>query len=912
MAEGQLNLSDAPRSGLEGRLAAGPLAGPKRQLPLAALLLLLVLAGCGPFVDPYNLQDHADTPAGVLGRGATIGQSFVAQCDGLADVDVQVAVYPGIPRTSGSLTLTLWQGLRSADQDDPSVLPTTSGTPLATTAFRESALEPNQWVRFSFRPTVGSRGQAFIVRAEATDPGTSPVTLWATGHVLPENSARFADGRRVEGALVYRTFCDPSAVEVAQVTLATVGRSAALWPVALLLCLLPGLGFAALISSREADPAALLGLATGWSILLAPIAVTLATPWRVGPAMGGALLGIGTVLLVWRHPRPRLSPWSALALAASVVALIVRAVDAQGLVAPMWGDPVQHSYVASLILDQRGVPATYGPLMPPQVFDYHFGFQTLAAFASWLTRANTTQAVLATGQILDALICLPLYLFARDLTGSERAGAVAAVLVAMVTTQPAYFVTWGRYPELAALAALPAAASALRVALRSRSDSESGTGPAGVETSVGRPRGRPPDVSTPADRRQLVLPALRPRLSAVRQVALAAVATAAMIVVHPRGAIFLGCLGVGFVVADLVESRTWRAFGSHLLRLATVGVASLILVSPWALRLWAAHQQQVVAGATWQPIDFPLGLATAGNDGWVLALAVAGLLVGVFRRPALTVLFAVWLALVFILTNPATFHLPIDLFLNDGSIAIALFVPATILVGFLFDSCAAVCQRVGSTSLPGPKVARSAMRGRAAAWTVAGMLFLGGLSQAPSLTTIVNPCCLLIRPPDVAAINWAREHTPPNARFVINGYRWLDTVWMGSDAGYWLPVLARRRTTLPPLFYGVGPPGQVATIDSLAASVNRDATDPAALAALGRRIGARYVFIGTRGGDLDPSLLAQSGLFRVDYRAGGAWVLELVTPGPALSSTTDTGITPAPNAPPSDSKAAGLRSRTSG
>src|SRR6185437_12323599 len=113
------------------------------------------------------------------------------------------------------------------------------------------------------------------------------------------------------------------------------------------------------------------------------------------------------------------------------------------------------------------------------------------------------------------------------------------------------------------------------------------------------------------------------------------------------------------------------------------------------------------------------------------------------------------------------------------------------------------------------------------------------------------------------------------ARFVINGYVWMDPIRMGTDAGYWLPVLAHRQTSLPPLFYAVGPTEQVEQINQTAASVERDSRDPAALAQLADQIGARYVFIGTRGGPLDPALLERSGLFRVDYQGGGAWVFEV-------------------------------------
>ncbi|MGH2459430.1 MAG: hypothetical protein ACRDIY_11245, partial [Chloroflexota bacterium] len=430
-------------------------------------LLLLLLAGCGPFIDPYNLQDRADQPAAPLGAGTTAGQTFVAHCDGLANVDLQVAVYPGIARTSGFLVVSLWE-LAPGSAILGAAVPAVGQPPLATERFAEAALQPNQWLRFFVPPIARSSGRKFLIRVETTDPGKSPVTVWATGHLTSLDRHRFTGGEAVPGTWVYRTYCDQSAVDVARETIATVGRAGWLWPVALLVCVLPGLGIAALIDDRERDPAAALGLGIGWSVLIAPCLLVLGTPLRIGLVLELASVGLGLGLLIWRRPRWRFSPWSAVALLSTAAALTIRAIDAKGLVAPMWGDPVQHSYVAELILEGGGVPTTYGQLVPPQVFDYHFGFQTLAAFASWIAHASTVESVLATGQILDALIVLAVYRFARDLVGSPPAGAVAAVLVGLVTTQPAYFVTWGRYPELAGLVALPAAFLALREAVASR------------------------------------------------------------------------------------------------------------------------------------------------------------------------------------------------------------------------------------------------------------------------------------------------------------------------------------------------------------------------------------------------------------------------------------------------------------
>lgn len=546
------------------------------------------------------------------------------------------------------------------------------------------------------------------------------------------------------------------------------------------------------------------------------------------------------------------TPPVVVALIATMLAVGIRAATAKDLVVPAWGDSVQHSYVTQLILASGGVPSTYGPLMPPQIFDYHFGLQSIVAYASILTGASAPSALLAVGQLLDALICLAVYRFARDLTSSRWAGAVAATLVALVTIQPTYYVSWGRYTELAGLVALPAAFAAMRAALGQQ-----------------------------------------PRK---RDVAAAIVAAGAMILVHPRVAIFLAGLAVAEALVRPGEpwrpARALASFG----RLALLGGASLILVSPWVARLWQAHHQQLQLSGGSMPIVFPVGLATTGDDRWVVIFGLLGLAVAFARGSRLAPLTTIWFALVFVAANPTTFHLPMNLALDNGALAIAAFLPAAVFAGYLVENARGLL-----SGLPWPRLAP---------WGAGAVLLLAGLSQSPTLVGILNPTCLLLRPGDVGAIAWVAANTPPGARFVVNDYLWAPNIYMGSDSGYWLPVLTGRPTTLPFLFYPIGPAAEYRQVSDRAARIEAAGNNPDALATIAAEAGARYVFIGTRGGDLDPGPLVASGRFKVDYGAGGAWVLELV--GAPSSRTTSTGVTPTGVGMPSETNAAGLRSRTSG
>jgi hypothetical protein len=61
----------------------------------------------------------------------------------------------------------------------------------------------------------------------------------------------------------------------------------------------------------------------------------------------------------------------------------------------------------------------------------------------------------------------------------------------------------------------------------------------------------------------------------------------------------------------------------------------------------------------------------------------------------------------------------------------------------------------------------------------------------------------LVSGADLAAIEWVRANTPPDAHFLVNSFpAYGGTLVAGTDAGWWLPLLAQRATTLPPLTYG--------------------------------------------------------------------------------------------------------------
>jgi hypothetical protein len=146
----------------------------------------------------------------------------------------------------------------------------------------------------------------------------------------------------------------------------------------------------------------------------------------------------------------------------------------------------------------------------------------------------------------------------------------------------------------------------------------------------------------------------------------------------------------------------------------------------------------------------------------------------------------------------------------------------------------------------------------------------------------------MVTRPDVRAMAWIRENTPEDAKFWINSsFAYGGSVIVGSDGGWWLPLLAGRSNTVPPLNYDLEEgirPGYQEWINELTGQLQEAGIDdPQTLAALKER-GVTHVYVGQRQGRvnydgphvLDPQMLLQSSHYRPVYHQDRVWVFEVV------------------------------------
>ena len=196
------------------------------------------------------------------------------------------------------------------------------------------------------------------------------------------------------------------------------------------------------------------------------------------------------------------------------------------------------------------------------------------------------------------------------------------------------------------------------------------------------------------------------------------------------------------------------------------------------------------------------------------------------------------------------------------SVVLSLFVPAAVVLGL-----AANLLREEDGGAWGPR-----------SWLAAGLTALLSLWGAGSLLRIIDPGAAYVLPQDMGAVAWVQEHTPPDALFMVNTYafEFAPEYVIGSDAGGWLPVLARRRVVTAPMTYPIERsmiehyPQQIAEL----AGLSSDLGAPAAVARL-RALGVTHVFVGARGGPIAVDKLLASPDYTLEFHDGSVYVFAL-------------------------------------
>jgi hypothetical protein len=492
----------------------------------------------------------------------------------------------------------------------------------------------------------------------------------------------------------------------------------------------------------------------------------------------------------------------------------------RGIVTGPGSDSYHHTLISQMIVDRGKLPDNFQPLEPIATFTYHFGFHGWIAVVASLTGIQPLVLVPLLGQILTAVSALSVAFFTQVSTRSLRAGVISALITGLVSVFPAYLINWGRFTQLAGLVLLPLFLGLIWI---------------WYET----------------DEHHKTLPFI-------------GILAAGISLTHYRVALMAA---IGAVVLFLLRLSSERKRLSRLklslLRPLLALAFSGLLISPWIWNLIKAQNvgfpiELGTPASAFFSLDRlgPVPLGYASNVPLIL-LSILGIALGWWQRKGVVIFLSSWIALMLFLSTPGI----ASIYLDRISTIISLYIPASILIGWSIDE---------GISLAARKVKSI----DAMAWI--GIIILA-IVGANSITSIIESTASYVKREDLQAMEWIRENIPQSSYFMVNTYHWdfLPEFVIGSDAGYWLPLLSSRKTITSPMIYvnerSTIPDfvEKITTLDQLSGHL----TTPEALDLLERR-GITHVYIGKRGGSIEVEELLDSQDYKLLYKNDSVYIFQ--------------------------------------
>lgn len=528
--------------------------------------------------------------------------------------------------------------------------------------------------------------------------------------------------------------------------------------------------------------------------------------------------------------------WLIFLLSVCVRTFIVRGQDF-----PLWGDSYHHTVISQLIVDHGGLFNSWEPYAPQiQSLTYHFGFHALVAIFHWLTGIDVPKAVLAVGQLLNALTVLLAFLLGRRFGGSDWAGAFAALITGLISEYPIYYVNWGRYTQLAGQTILPAVMTLSFLSFHKKNK-----------------------------KKQLGL------------LMITTISLAGLVITHYRVTLFY----LVFII-PLLGIRWGQQNGSlsylkyQVSYLASIGIGTILLLSPWIYHLAHSRLSQI-AYVKVQSNSNNSNLTRTLTENLpsifqfviplCIILGIGGILWGCWQRREEIITVAIWAMFLIIIANPQFIYLPGTEIITYFAVLIAVYLPISVLAGFFLGE---ISQQI-------------TVRYDWSQYGIALLVIITSIISTYQKSYILdNQHHSLVTKPDLVAMEWVQQKTSIEAKFWVNSFLAYDGwVLAGTDAGWWLPYLSRREGTALPMIYGLemtNPVDYPIQIIDMVTAVQSNTQNPTLLWQTLRQYGITHIYIGQQHGSVwggrveaDIGFLRNNPHFRQIYRFEQVFIFEL-------------------------------------
>jgi len=417
---------------------------------------------------------------------------------------------------------------------------------------------------------------------------------------------------------------------------------------------------------------------------------------------------------------------------------------------PLWGDSYQHTMITQLILDNDGLFNSWMPYAQYKTLSIHFGFHALSAVYAWIRNANASQAVIWMGQILNILNAFCVYPLVKRLSKDNKwAALIAIVFVAVIFKFPHFFVNWGRYAQLSGQTILSISAFLLLEGLFSKDSGK---------------------------KDMLIIP----------------VFLGGMALLYFRLPFFFALLWAPLFIFELISWAKSSEFNiGHLLIKASIIVIVTFAIG-WMLyaRISNGELVESVGGvvnnniaAGWTTVVGNIKLVRKYYSDIFFILMAVSLVVSGFKKNWSQVMIPIGLLFLHSFFLGTTLNIPFAYYIDGFSILLMSYIPFCILLGYLFGNLFVKIENLN------PVIPRLIL--------VIGVVFFA--YQAKDVTNKAK--YEYVTKADLRAFEWIKLNTQPDNLFLVNGFNiYHDSSSVGSDGGWWIPLLTERQNTMPPQY----------------------------------------------------------------------------------------------------------------
>ncbi|MHB8132803.1 MAG: hypothetical protein ACYDH1_01155 [Anaerolineaceae bacterium] len=687
--------------------------------------------------------------------GLTYGQSFYAKHNGLQSIKIYF-----LPEEMGEGEIHLYLRHRSTDV-----------TNIAETTILRSKINSAGYYEFVFTEPNESYLAGFYVLIDYE--GSGSVIVGSADQANYEDGAGFLNGvsfpRQLSFTLSYAL--KPMLISLMELFL----TKWLVWIIlSLLLFVLPGYTILSLarVDFRETLFIEKIVFSIGISLSITPIlflwtylvGIKLGFFYAILPIIGS--LGYFIYRLIKNKPASskthlkeffhRIELPDLILFVLIVLLIFIRFWIIRPLPLPLWGDSYQHTLITQLLFENKGLFQSWEPYSDIPRFTYHFGFHSNAVNFQWLSGETAAQAVLVFGQIINILSVIVLYPIAVYLTPNKNkwAGVVAILIGGFFLNMPNFYTNWGRYTQLLGqVILLPCILFLWKI----------------------------------FDERKLDW----------KHLGIAAILVAGIAFSHYRILVIF----VLFIPILLVNNFR-NQIKKNVLNLILIGTASFLLFLPWFINAFGGTMDELFTGifrsSQSQLVSNPMNsiirptLESSGFYNYIskglLSILLLAVVYFLFKRNGKAVSFVVWWILAFIAGFPLMFYLPGKDIITGFALLIALYIPASIILGSFIGSL-----------IPSNEKFRNLIYYSGAITCI----FLAVWFGRQRLYDIDPKTYALATFPDLRAAEWINENVPDTAKIFINFFpAFNDSVIVGSDGGWWLPYLTKNKVNVPPLNYG--------------------------------------------------------------------------------------------------------------